>query len=165
MTFRQAAVCAAWSGVVLCSLILFARPVFANDPIVGTWKMVSISFYDLETKQVTQSWGQHPVGMSVYTPEQRFIFIMTAEGRKGAATEVERAKAWVTMASQSGTYRFEGGKYLLTVDISWDPNAVGTVLERDFKIDGDRMTLEVMIRGPASGHQIRETIEYQRVTR
>jgi hypothetical protein len=67
------------------------------------------------------------------------VGIVTAEGRKPATTDEERAALLRTMFAYSGMYRFEGDKWITSVDVSWNPAWIGTEQVRFYKLDGNRL--------------------------
>jgi hypothetical protein len=58
---------------IFCALLLFAVPAQAadKDKIVGTWKLVSVTYEDTQTKELTPVLGEHPRGYQIATPEGR----------------------------------------------------------------------------------------------
>ena len=165
MNSRQITAFAAIFGAVFFVACLLARPAVADEPIVGAWKLVSLVNHDPETKEQWHGFGQHPGGLIIFTPQKRYMVLQTAEGRKGSQSEAERAKAFATMFAQAGTYRVEGNKYFVTVELSWDPAFVGTEQAREFKIEGDRLTtIAAPRRGTQTGRMMVATAVWERVT-
>ena len=165
MNLRQMTLFAALLGAALFVSSMLTRPAFADEPLVGTWKLVSLVNDDLETKEQWHGFGQHPGGLLIFTPQKRFMVLQTAEERKGSQSEAERAKAFATMFAMAGTYRVEGSKYFVTVELSWDPTYVGMELARDFKIEGNRLTsIAAPRRGTQTGRMMVATSVWERVT-
>jgi hypothetical protein len=113
-----------------------------NESLVGTWKLVSCFMEDVETREQTPSWGEHPNGYIVLTSEGRWIVIQTAEGREAPKTDADRAIAFRSMLAYSGKYRTDGNKILINVDIAWDESWIGTEQLRYYQIDGNRLHIE-----------------------
>ncbi len=52
------------------------------------------------------------------------------------------AAALRSMLAYSGTYRTEGNKILISVDIAWDESWNGIEQVRYYRIEGDRLHIE-----------------------
>jgi hypothetical protein len=159
--------CAASVVAALFVTCLATRPALAAEPLVGTWKMVSWTIEDLETKEQKQPFGPHPLGQLIFTPEMRTSAIFTAAGRQGGSSEADRARSFASMYAAAGKYRVEGSKYYLTVEIASNPAAVGAEQTRTFKIEGDRLTITTdPERSILMGNHMAQAIAvYERVTR
>ncbi len=135
---KKVLVCFVWLSTVL------AWPVFADDrdQIVGNWKLVSVLYEDVQTKQRTPVLGEHPRGYQIATAGGRWLALVTAEGRKVPTTDEERSVALRTMISYTGTYRIEDGKVITKVEAAWNESWVGTEQVRAYRFDGDYLHLE-----------------------
>ncbi len=122
----------------------FSLPALADDreQIVGNWKLVSVLYEDVETKQRTPVLGAHPRGYQIATAAGRWLALVTAEGRKVPTTDEERSTALRTMISYTGQYRLEGGKVITKVEAAWNESWVGTEQIRAYRFDGDTLHLE-----------------------
>jgi len=49
-----------------------------KDRIIGTWKLVAVTYEDAQTKERTPVLGEHPRGYQIATPEGRWIALVTA---------------------------------------------------------------------------------------
>jgi hypothetical protein len=56
---------------------------------------------DIETKEQTPVWGQHPNGYLVLTP-RRWIVVQTAQGREAPQSSDDHAAAFRSMLACSG---------------------------------------------------------------
>src|SRR5215475_8933020 len=110
--------------------------------LIGTWRLISCVMEDPATGKRDAVWGQHPNGFLVLTPTGRWIVVQTAEGRTVPQTDEDRAAAFRSMLAYSGTYRTEGQKIIITVDVAWDEGWNGTEQVRTFKLDGDELHIE-----------------------
>jgi hypothetical protein len=127
-------------AALLCAMC--AAPAFADDSrIVGSWKAVSLIYEDPATKEQIFPFGQHPKGRMIILPTGQWSIISTAEGRKPAVTDADRAAALTTMTSYTGRYHFEGDKIVTRVEASWSEGQVGTDVTRSFQIDGNHLIL------------------------
>ena len=67
--------------------------------------------------------------------------VLTAEGRKPAETDEERAALLRTMFAYTGIYRLDGDKFVTKVDVSWNEAWTGTEQARFYKIEGNRLDI------------------------
>ena len=109
---------------------------------VGTWKLVSCIFEDVQTKERTLPYGEHPKGHAILTPEGRLMALITAEGRKAPSTAEDRDVAFRSAVAYSGRYRVDGNQFVTAVDIAWHEAWVGTDQVRFFRREGDRLHIE-----------------------
>jgi hypothetical protein len=117
------------------------QPSFADDgeKILGTWRVVAWEGEFQATGEREQVMGKNPTGYVIFTPEGRFMCVLTGEGRNAPKTDEDRAALLKSVVAYTGMYRLEGDKWITKVDASWNPAWVGTEQERSFKIDGDRL--------------------------
>ena len=113
-----------------------------KSSLVGTWKLVSCVFEDIETKERTFLYGEHPNGCAIFTPEGRLMAIITAEGRNVPRTAEDREEAFRSAGAYSGKYRVEGNTFVTKVDISWHEGWVGSDQVRTLRMEGDKMHIE-----------------------
>ena len=133
-----------FTGLVLSAVVLVARPVFADDKekVVGTWKLVSVVYEDVQTKVRTSVLGEHPKGCQIATPKGRWLALVTGEGRKVPQTDAERSDALRSMIPYTGKYRVQDGKIITKVEAAWNEAWVGTEQGRFYRFEGDRLLLE-----------------------
>ncbi|HUD87727.1 MAG TPA: lipocalin-like domain-containing protein [Xanthobacteraceae bacterium] len=110
--------------------------------IVGTWKLVSVAYEDVATKERTPVYGERPKGIQIATPEGRWLALMTGEGRPIPQTDADRAAALKSMIAYTGRYRVEGGKVITKVEAAWNEAWVGGEQVRAIRFDGDRLFIE-----------------------
>ena len=127
--------------IVLVWILTAVQPSFADDraKIVGIWKIVSWENEWQATGEREAVMGKNPTGYMIFTPEGRFMCVLTGEGRTAPKTDEDRAALLKSMVAYTGMFRLEGDKWITKVDASWTPAWVGTEQERSFKIDGDRL--------------------------
>jgi hypothetical protein len=129
--------------VILVLFIIAVQPSFADDraKILGTWRLVSFEREFKATGEKVPLLGKNPTGYIIFTSEGRFMGILTGEGRKAPKTDQDRAELLKSLIAYTGIYRLEGDKFITKVDVSWNPEWVGTEQERFFKIDGGRLKI------------------------
>jgi Lipocalin-like domain len=116
------------------------RAAVEQSPLVGSWKMVSYQRV-LDNGEPQNGLGEHPKGFVILTPEGRAVLLTTADGRKPAASDADRAELWKSMVAYTGKYRIEGDDFITSVDVSWNEVWNGTEQRRHFKIEGDKLIL------------------------
>ncbi|HVP76288.1 MAG TPA: lipocalin-like domain-containing protein [Thermodesulfobacteriota bacterium] len=133
-----------WIGWMIALALLPGKPVFADDKdkVVGVWKLVSVVYEDVQTKERTPVLGQHPRGCQIATAKGRWLALVTGEGRKVPQTDAERSDALRSMIAYTGKFRVEGGKIITKVEAAWNEAWVGTEQERFYRFEGDRLLLE-----------------------
>jgi Lipocalin-like domain len=136
---------------LLSILTLLSLPAHGaeSDKIVGTWKLVSVLYEDVQTKERTPVLGEHPRGYQIATPEGRWLALVTADERSVPNTDEERAKALRTMIAYSGRYRIEDGKVITKVEVAWNEAWVGGEQVRFLRFEGDDI---VHIESPPMPH-------------
>ncbi len=124
-------------------LFAFSFPALADDQqqLVGVWKLQTYEVEFQDTDERKAPFGNHPNGYGIFTAEGRTMAILTAEDRKVPQTEADRALAFTTMVAYTGIYSIEGDHWVTKVDTSWNEAWIGTDQLRNFKLDGDKLTV------------------------
>lgn len=130
----------AHSLIGLAFAVLLANSSWADNNLVGTWKLVSFNTEFEDGAPSRKLFGENPRGYLVYTAQGRQMVLIEAEGRKAATNEQERAALYQSLIAWSGAYRIEGNKHILNVDTSVNPAMVGSERVSEFKMDGDRVS-------------------------
>jgi hypothetical protein len=127
--------------VVLGWFLIAVQPSFADDRanILGIWRLVSYEAEFQATGEREPTLGKNPTGYIIFTPEGRFMAVITGDGRMAPKTDQDRADLLKSMFAYTGMYRLEGDKFITKVDVSWNPAWLGTEQVRFFKVDGDRL--------------------------
>ena len=118
------------------------KPAGLHRGLVGTWKLLSCVWEDLQTKERTLLYGEHPKGYAILTGEGRLMAIITGEGRKAPRNAEERDAAFRSLGAYSGKYRVDGDTFVTKVDIAWHEGWVGTDQVRSFRLEGDKLHIE-----------------------
>jgi lipocalin-like protein len=109
------------------------------SPLLGTWRLAS---FEMEIQGGTDRaypMGKAPAGYLSFLSDGRMAVVITAEGRKAARSEQERAALYSSLVAYTGRFRIDGDKWITTVDASANPAWVGTEQPRSFKVAGDTM--------------------------
>lgn len=131
-----------------------------NDELIGLWRLVSAQGEDIGTGAVEPLYGSNPVGYLLLAPGGRMISFLTSTEPTG----YDPAALFKSMMAYSGTYRIEGDRWMVDVDIAWFPGWVGTHQERTFSLAGD----DLHVRGGPFGHpaypgrRMRAFLQYHR---
>jgi hypothetical protein len=114
----------------------------AKDKIVGSWRLVSVLYEDIDTRERTPVYGAHPSGSQIATPGGRWLALMTADGRKTPETDEDRAASLRSMIAYTGRWRVEGDSVVTKVEAAWNQGWVGTEQRRKFRFEDDLLHLE-----------------------
>jgi len=106
---------------------------------LGSWQLVSFYFEDADSKQRYNTFGDQPSGYIAFSPTDRFFAVTTAGGRKSAKNVEEEAAAYRSIFAYSGKFRIEGNKFIVKVDVAWNPDWVGTEQVRFFRLEADKL--------------------------
>ena len=122
------------------ALSLVAHPAAANDnaKLVGTWRLVAFDTEFQNGEPSRPAFGQKWFGYTIFTAEGRTMSVWEAEGRKPASTDEERAALLRSLNAFTGTYRYEGGTGLVTIDVNANPAQRG-LQTRGYQLDGNRL--------------------------
>jgi len=127
---------------VLCAfavVVLLACPSFAQQSLVGTYKLVSFTV-EVDGLPPLQTMGKSPRGFLVLTPN-RWIHLLTAENRKYGPSVEEKSALWDSLSTYTGPYRLEGSKIIVSVDASWNESWNGTQVTRTWQLEGNRLSI------------------------
>jgi hypothetical protein len=116
------------------TFLAFVSIARAEDALSGNWKLVSFYTVDAQTKQRTNTYGEHPRGAIGFTPAGRFFAFVTADNRPPPHTDQDRVAAFKAMIAYTGKYRLERDSFITKVDVAPDPSLVGTEQVRFWKI-------------------------------
>jgi hypothetical protein len=111
------------------------------DPLLGSWRLISLGATFVDTKERLEVYGPHPSGYMVLSANGRVIFLFARAGREAPRSDPDRAALFSTMTAYSGVVRIEAaGQFVVTVDLAWDPGWSGEQT-RYFTLEGDRLTI------------------------
>lgn len=126
----------------------------ASAPSAGVTGAWSLERFDViePGKAATPRFGVDPVGYLIYTPSGRMSAILSGihrppfESTKVSAVE-GKGQTLTDFLAYAGTYDIRGDRVFHHVEVSVFTNLVGTTLERQFTIDGDRLTIRTITPG------------------
>jgi hypothetical protein len=150
--------------VMVPILAIAATASFAADknPLIGTWRLVSFEREYQAAGEREYPMGQVPTGYILFLPEGRMAVVITAEGRKPAATDQDRAGLFNSLVAYTGRYRVEGDTWITSVDVAANPAWVGTEQTRSFRTAGDRLQETTAWAARPDNRMARAVITYER---
>lgn len=141
-----------------------------QQAILGTSELVSYIREDIPSGAKSDVMGTHPSGYINYGPDGRMIVIIVGSDRKkpaGAVATPDEAEALIrSMLAYAGTYTIDSEAKTVThhIDISWDQSRTGTDHVRNYKFEGDHLTLTTEpSTDPATGKKTVRTLIWERL--
>jgi Lipocalin-like domain len=134
-----------------------------RDVLLGSWRLVSFEREYQATGEREYPMGKSPTGHLHFLPSGSMAVVITAEGRKAATTDQERAGLFNSMVAYTGSYRVDGDKWITKVDVSWLPPWVGTEQIRSFRVTGDQLQEMTAWASRPDNRMARAVITYERV--
>jgi hypothetical protein len=121
-----------------------------REGVVGAWSLVS---FDIDEKGAPAKprFGEDPVGYLLYTADGHMAAVLAGTHRPelkspsgSSSTEEQRTQALGNFLAYAGRYDIRGDRVFHHVDVSVFTNLMGTTLERQFKIEGDLLTIRTV---------------------
>jgi hypothetical protein len=113
--------------------------------LIGTWKLVSVVREEVPDGAKTDLMGPNPVGFITYGPEGADDGSHCTQFAQEACRRCTDTSRGARSGSQHGQlyrpYAINEGKVIHTVDISWNESWTGTKQIRNYKFEGDRLSL------------------------
>jgi hypothetical protein len=141
-----------------------------QQPLLGTWKLVSYVGEEIPSGAKSDVMGPRPSGYINYGPDGRMIVIIVGSDRKkpvGAIATQEEAQVLIrSMLAYAGTYTVDSEARTVThhVDISWDQSRTGESHLRTYELDGHHLTLTTQpSNDPATGRKTVRTLVWERM--
>ena len=157
-------------SVILVSCLSLSQPAPAQElqsSVVGVWKLSSSTRTDPQSGEVTNSYGEQPVGYLGYTKAGRvFAFLVGSDRKppdKAEPSDSERAELFKSMVGYTGTYRVEGGKVIVRADASWNQSWTGVDRTQMTEVVGNRLTITATVKSSRDGREILTANVWERV--
>jgi len=132
-------------GLVLTVLFPVSGSAQSKTALIGTWKLVSVSYVMDNGQTNREPYGPSPTGLITYTADDRMMVTIAFDGRKPlsvndfiTAPVEERAQAFATFVAYAGRYTFAGDKVVHHVEVASLQNLVHTDQVRLVTLKGDR---------------------------
>lgn len=138
------------SALLMVSMVLPAASQPQNKSLVGTWRLLSMTYHDQATGQDKDLWGKDPIGFLTYTAGGRMSAVIAAADRKISVESAEKATdAEIKMLFRSsfayaGTYSLTDTGVIHHVEVASDPTWIGQDQVRYVRQEGNRL----IITGP-----------------
>ncbi len=123
---------------ILILVLLIVTPTLGQQSLVGTYKLVSLT-YEIDGTP-GEGMGKAPHGYFILTPT-RIVQFYTADNRKFGTSVEDKAALFNSMVAWSAVYRVEGNKIIYTYDASWTENVNGTTQVLNWELSGNRLTV------------------------
>jgi lipocalin-like protein len=132
--------------------------------LAGDWKLVSFFTEDVQNKQRTNVYGEHPSGYIGISPAGRFFGLIAPDVQNAPRTTEEQAAAYRGMLAYTGKLKLDGEKFIVEVDVAWNKDWVGTEQVRFWRLEGDKLRItSAPIPNPnVAGSMIIGTLVWQR---
>jgi hypothetical protein len=131
-------------SAITATAVASSTPLFAEEELYGTYKLLSITQRYLDTGEITIL--TRDKGFITYGADGRMMVIIVGDDRpKPQSVEKmadhERVGLYRSLVAYGGTYKFDGKTMEHQVDISWNEMWTGTTQFRDVKRDGERLSI------------------------
>ena len=117
---------------------------FDNDALIGSWGLESFQLESTDG-QISYPYGQDLTGYLFYNDDGYMSSAFMSAGRAskgdGELSEAARVSSYDQFMAYSGPFESRGDKIRHFVEVSSLEAWIGSVQERWFKIDGDRLDL------------------------
>ena len=121
----------------------------SQEKFIGGWQLLSWEIRYSDNDRVSQPFGANPQGLIMYTPDGYMNAVIARADRAQfpadqsikSLSPATLAEAYSDYFQYAGRYRIEGDKVIHSVQMSLNPNFVGSEQIRGFKFDGERLTL------------------------
>jgi lipocalin-like protein len=141
----------------------------SRNGLVGTWKLLSVS-YVMDNGQTNNGpYGPHPTGFITYTTDDRVMVMIAFDGRKLlsindpiTASVEERAQAFATFFAYAGRYTFTGDRVIHHIEVASVQNWVSTDQVRLVTLKGDRLSLRTL-SSPIGGVSHSAELVFERI--
>jgi hypothetical protein len=132
-----------------------STPSTQNNPLIGIWKLISVTAIQADGTVTPDVYGTDSVGYITYTLDGHMMVIFSRRDRPPLSQTVqspltaemqslpveELARAFTTFNAYAGTYTLSNNTVTHQIEIASIPNRVGTTLVRTFTLSENRMTL------------------------
>ena len=117
-----------------------------KHPILGAWVLEAwtISLGD----KISYPFGEHPVGRILYTPDGQMSATIARADRPNLSHPVparapveEKLAAFDSYFSYGGSFHIDGDDVVHRVELSLNPNFIGSDQRRRMAFDGNTLTL------------------------
>jgi hypothetical protein len=122
----------------------------AREGVVGAWSLVSFNVDEGKGGEKPR-FGPDPVGYLIYSADSRMAAVLAGTRRPElkspagtSSSEASRTESLSNFLAYAGRYEIRGDRVFHHVEVSVFTNLVGTTLERQFKVEGERLTIRTL---------------------
>ncbi|MGH8677373.1 MAG: lipocalin-like domain-containing protein [Burkholderiales bacterium] len=161
---------------LLLSLLLSTAPLHAEEgdenPLVGTWKLVSVIYRQADGSPAATDWGENPQGLLIYDSSGNMAVQISRADRSRFKSGDRRQGSAVEIKAAFESYMAYFGRY----EVDWDqktvthiltactfPNWTGTSQRRFFELNGERITLRTPPY-PLGGQTVTGSLVWERIS-
>ena len=140
------------SSFALLTTLGGAAPVRApaHEGVVGAWSLVSFNVDEGKGGEKPR-FGPDPVGYLIYSADSRMAAVLAGTRRPElkspagtSSSEASRTESLSNFLAYAGRYEIRGDRVFHHVEVSVFTNLVGTTLERQFKVEGEILTIRTL---------------------
>lgn len=160
----------AFLGVMCRASAQTGPQVSDTQRLQGTWKLLSYVGEEVPSGTRADVFGPHPSGYVHYGTDGSMILIIVGTGRSKpagpVATPAEAEALLRSMIAYAGTYTVDTKAKTVThhIDVSWDESRTGGSFVRDYRFEGDHLTLVTPpSTDPASGKKTVRTVTWEKL--
>lgn len=137
------------SIVLTLALLLSTAAAAADHPLTGTWKLEYVESENVATGQRMKTWGEHPEGLMTIAADGRSFTIMVPPDPKAP------------LNANVSTHRLTGpAQTTIHRDLAANP---GPDQVRNFKLEGDKLTMSTVPAKGKDGVETRALIHWVRL--
>jgi len=126
------------------------------QPVVGVWRLLSSEATIVDQGRTEITATERPKGYIILTPWGRMMTVCIGgdgDRKKTPTSQADFSELWKTMLAYTGKYRVEGDELVTKVDVSWYELWTGTEQRRQFKLEGDKLTIVTKPQPIGTGHR------------
>jgi len=127
-----------------------------SQGVVGVWRLLSSEATIVDEGKTEITATEKPKGYIILTPWGRMMTVCIGgdgDRKKTPTSQADFSELWKTMLAYTGKYRVEGDELVTKVDVSWYELWTGTEQRRQFKLEGDKLTIVTKPQPIGTGHR------------
>jgi hypothetical protein len=145
---RKSILQAAASFGMFAAISADAGEAATSDGVVGAWKLSSF-LIDEGKESEKPRFGPNPVGYLVYSANGRVAAVLAGTHRlplepPPSKVNQDCAPSVADFLAYAGRYDVKGDRVFHHVEVSVFTNLIGQTLERQFKLEGDTLTIRTL---------------------
>ncbi len=129
--------------------------------VVGVWRLLSSESTVVDQGKTEITVTEKPKGYIILTPWGRMMTVCIGgdgDRNKTPTSQADFSELWKTMLAYTGKYRVEGDELVTNVDVSWYELWTGTEQRRQFKLEGNKLTIVTKPQPIGTGHRAKAMV-------